>query len=376
MSTHHFDAMKSALDEIAALRERLAVLESRFAAAVPDVSPDVVGSLTAEPASEPDQEPIATSSSRRGVLRLAGATAVGAVAAAAVGSRMAAADNGFSLVGLPTTTASPTRTNYTGTAANISGYVFQGGSTYASNSDGFSNAALAGWASSNGGVRDGVYGYTDKAGFGVFGRAGSGSAIGGNGFVGGTFVGQRAALQLGTDGQAVPQAVPSPSLLGMIQADASGTVWLCVTAGTPGTWRKLGGGGVAGSFHAITPGRVYDSRTPAPSPGALAGGTRTLSVANRRSIDDGSVAQADFVPAGATAITCNVTVANTVGAGYLAVNPGGVTAVSASTINWFGNGQVLANGVTLTLNANREVTVVFGGGGSTDFALDVSGYYL
>ena len=73
----------------------------------------------------------------------------------------------------------------------------------------------------------------------------------------------------------------------------------------------------------------------------------------------------------------NVTVVGTASGGYLAVNPGGVTAVTASTINWSAAGQILANGITLTLNASRQVTVVCGGGGAaTDYIIDVLGYYL
>jgi len=58
------------------------------------------------------------------------------------------------------------------------------------------------------------------------------------------------------------------------------------------------------------------------------------------------------------------------------VNPGGNIVVAASTINWFGPNQNLANGILATLNANREVTVIAGGGGTTHFVLDVNGYFL
>ena len=87
--------------------------------------------------------------------------------------------------------------------------------------------------------------------------------------------------------------------------------------------------------------------------------------------------RADFVTAGATAVTANVTATNTVGTGYLAVNPGGTTSVAASTINWVGTGLNLANGVTLTLNANRELTVICGGqpGAQANFIIDITGYY-
>ena len=102
-----------------------------------------------------------------------------------------------------------------------------------------------------------------------------------------------------------------------------------------------------------------------------------MSVRDRRSTVDGVVALADFVPAGATAIAANVTVVNTVGAGFLTANPAGVHEINAATINWSATGQILNNGVILTLDAARELNVIAGGGASasTDFVIDVTGYY-
>jgi hypothetical protein len=37
---------------------------------------------------------------------------------------------------------------------------------------------------------------------------------------------------------------------------------------------------------------------------------------------------------------------------------------------------VLANGISLTLNASREITVVNGSGGSTQFIIDITGYWM
>ena len=117
--------------------------------------------------------------------------------------------------------------------------------------------------------------------------------------------------------------------------------------------------------------------------GAVVVGTAAAAVAGSATAaaDDyfGSVpALADFVPAGATAIAANVTVTNTVGSGFLTVNPGGTSTIGASTINWSSGGLTLANGVILTVNANRELTVVYGGAGSaaTNVIVDVNGYYL
>lgn len=106
------------------------------------------------------------------------------------------------------------------------------------------------------------------------------------------------------------------------------------------------------------------------------GGNRLVSVASGRTLDTGAVNAPNVVPVGATAIACNVTVDRTQNQGFLAVNPGGNTTVSASTINWFASNQTLANGVIVTISASREVTVIAGGGGATDFIIDVTGYFL
>ena len=127
----------------------------------------------------------------------------------------------------------------------------------------------------------------------------------------------------------------------------------------------------------ITPARVYDSRlNMAPDAnGTISGGSnRTVSVANARNVATGAIIGA-VVPANATAIAFTLTISDTAGQGYLAVNPGGTTVVSASTINWFGAGQILANTGVVKVANDRTITVV-AGGGSTNFIVDVVGYFL
>ena len=128
----------------------------------------------------------------------------------------------------------------------------------------------------------------------------------------------------------------------------------------------------------ITPLRVYDSRfnmTPDTN-GPLSGGAnRTLSVINARNPFTGVVTGATAVPASATAIAYTLTVVTAGGGGFLAVNPGGNTTVSASSINWSSAGQVLANTGVVKINSSRQVTVIHGGGGSADFIIDIVGYY-
>ncbi len=62
-----------------------------------------------------------------------------------------------------------------------------------------------------------------------------------------------------------------------------------------------------------------------------------MSVADRINTTTGLEAQSDIVPAGATAY--NLTIADTTGAGFLAVNEGGNSVVAASAINWTAAGR-------------------------------------
>jgi len=206
------------------------------------------------------------------------------------------------------------------------------------------------------------------------------------GVAGGQFQGKHGVIVVGTDVDIAinPSGNPPPSYLstaqyaGSIKLDSTNVLWLCVESGTPGVWQQIGGLGVAGAYHAVTPSRVYDSRLSTyPLNGVLSSGqNRTISVANSYNTTSGAPVTSNFVPAGATAVFANVGVVNTVGEGWLAVNPGGTFGVGASTINWSAAGQILANGVALTLNGSRQLTVVNGSPGSTNFFIDITGYWL
>ncbi len=191
--------------------------------------------------------------------------------------------------------------------------------------------------------------------------------------LGGSFAGSLAPLRL------VPATTTGAPHTGTHSAgelfvDASGALYYCRTGGTPGTWVNL----VATTpvLHFVTPTRVYDSRQPQPSPGALASGhSRTIRVADGRAISGGGVTVLNLVPSGATGIAYNLTIVNTVGGGFLAVNPGTTTAATSSAINWAASGSVGANASVVAIDANRQITVTAGGGGTTDFIVDVVGYY-
>ena len=364
-----------------------------------------------------DTAPRAT---RRKALRLLGAAAAGSAAAMAVGSQ-ASADNGLTLLGANNATANRTRVDYTGAGGGV-GFLFQAGAAFPTTNPNYP-AALAGY-SSVATCASGVYGFTDQAsgvgvvgynsnggdgvkgespgGVGVHGKSVDNIGVSGEGVIGGYFTGgvngvlgvgnsnigvqgfgrigayfdgSTAALQLEVFGSPV-QTRTDAHEAGEIEADSNLDLWLCVASGTPGKWRKIAGLNSAGAFHAITPTRVYDSRQALPTPGVLSSGqNRTVSVKDARAVNGGAVATANAIPAGATAVAANITIVTTASAGFLSVNPGGITAITASTINWSAAGQVIANGISLTLNADRELTVVCDGG-STHFIVDINGYYL
>jgi hypothetical protein len=205
-----------------------------------------------------------------------------------------------------------------------------------------------------------------------------GPAIGGSNGVGGSFEGSLAPLRL-VPASTVGAPTSSDHAAGELFVDHAGQLFFCTSAGKPGTWVQLTAAATASglSLHPVSPTRVYDSREAQPAPGPLSTNqTRTISIADGRDIKGGAVTVPDLVPAGATAIAYNFTVTNTIGAGYLTVNPGGNTTVASSAINWSASGQILTTGSLVAINAGREVTVIAGGPGATDFLIDVVGYYL
>ena len=75
------------------------------------------------------------------------------------------------------------------------------------------------------------------------------------------------------------------------------------------------------------------------------------------------------------------TVVDTAGTGYLAVYPDASTPTDTSAINWYADGQIVANQVTSLVagpaGSVKSLNVACGGvGGSTHFVLDGFGYYV
>jgi hypothetical protein len=107
----------------------------------------------------------------------------------------------------------------------------------------------------------------------------------------------------------------------------------------------------------------------------LGGSDRVVSVRDGYINDTDTIDAPDIIPVGAKAIAYNLTIVGTTGAGYLSVGPGDATTAGGSSINWSGPDQVLANGLTVTLDAWRQIKVFAGPGGGTHFLIDVLGYY-
>ena len=120
-------------------------------------------------------------------------------------------------------------------------------------------------------------------------------------------------------------------------------------------------------FHTLTPCRIADTRneaSPLGGPALAAGSTRTFPVNGVCS-----------VPLTAKAVAVNVTVVSPTVGGHLTLYPAGTDLPPASTIN-FGSGIVRANNAILSVGASGEVSVFCGmPSGSTDFVLDVSGWF-
>jgi hypothetical protein len=152
-------------------------------------------------------------------------------------------------------------------------------------------------------------------------------------------------------------------LRGEFFVDSAGTLFQCVTAGTPGTWVRQS------PLVSITPSRAYDSRPGLPP---LTGPKTPIAGGTTRTVD---VTTNTPVPEGASAVLGNITVTNTTGGGFLTVYPTGVTQPGTSNINWLG-GWTIANNFTSGLGGTFiEQVDVTCGGTATDFIIDIFGYY-
>ncbi|NNE13175.1 MAG: hypothetical protein HKN41_13125 [Ilumatobacter sp.] len=132
-------------------------------------------------------------------------------------------------------------------------------------------------------------------------------------------------------------------------------------------------------FTPVAPFRAYDSRldmSPEANGRLATGDNRTLSVASARDVITGTVVTPNVIPAHATAVAYNVTIAEPQGAGFLSLTPGDATELGASSINWGPTtAAALANAGVVQLDDQRRVKMFAGGDGSTHSIIDVTGYF-
>lgn len=208
-------------------------------------------------------------------------------------------------------------------------------------------------------------------GVGVAGVATSGIGVQGTGTTA-DFVAAGAGIIRISASVATDVTPTSSGQPGSLARNSDGSLWYYFDTNR---WQKVAGTGTAGSFHPVTPFRVYDSRR-IPG-GALSTATfdETISVKDARNPETYAVTTADATPAGATAVSANVAVINTSGNGFLSVNPGGDSTIGASAVNWFA-GARLGNAGIFSLNDNRELQIIAGGNSTFELLVDITGYWL
>ena len=130
--------------------------------------------------------------------------------------------------------------------------------------------------------------------------------------------------------------------------------------------------GTAGALTLLfEPVRVYDSRPNAvpelPTDGRITTGqVRTIGL-----LDSGAEGFGENIDG----VMINLTVTDTIGWGFLTVFSAGIAATpNVSSINWFEGGMTVANHVVSAVDL-AQLKVACGGGGSTHFIVDVIGVY-
>ena len=121
------------------------------------------------------------------------------------------------------------------------------------------------------------------------------------------------------------------------------------------------------TYHAISPTRLLDTRVANGLSGTFKSKTaRTFQVTGRGG-----------VPAGATAVTGNLTVTQQTAAGFLFIGPAATNNPTSSTLN-FPKGDNRANGVTVALSGSGTLSVTYVAASSasqTQAIFDVTGYF-
>ena len=121
------------------------------------------------------------------------------------------------------------------------------------------------------------------------------------------------------------------------------------------------------TYRSITPVRLLDTRSGNGSSGKIAANTpRTFQIAGR-----------DVIPAGATAVTGNLTVTDQTNGWAVYLGPDPIKAPISSTIN-FVKGSTTANAVTVALSGKGSLSATYmaSGGNTTHLVFDVTGFFV
>jgi hypothetical protein len=411
-SEERLASLERTVQDLQAVVERQArhidSLERAQAAAPPFGSAALVEG--ASPSAAPQAEPAGPRGIDRRRLLVGGATAAAATAAAALGAATpAAAADGDSIV----LGADNTSSNMTTVTAPLDGFpvinaVNEGtGAALQGSNTSSTIPAIRGISTDNAGVfgqsetQEGVYG-SSTSGTGVYGQSTSGTGVDGrstnsagvfglssNDFgvagVSSTSAGVRGGGATGLLGVGTTANLSIPAWLGRVAptsdaiahaagdvvTDVGGNVWLCVAAGTPGTWRKVAGPGTAGSLHLLAaPVRAYDSRpgtSPTVGPKTKLSGNTSRSLSVR--------ANSTGVPAEATAVSVTLLLVNaSTSGGNLTLWAGNASRPSANAMVWGGNAGRFAS--TAITRISPTGTVLVAASAPTDLVLDIVGYYL
>ncbi len=348
------ESTTSALDQVLIQAEqRIVALEVRLA--------------RLEQTPGPKMSPMEEVSSRRGLFKLAGAVATGAIASTMFSASPAAASTTGPYVGLGQAEVTSADTGIIRTNASGGGIAFSATNTSTTGvADGIKGI-------SNGSITSAGVNGESSSGFGVYGSSSSGYSLYA---AGAGRIGMTSHLAAGP-----PQR--GSYATGDIISDDSGNTWTCVVAGAPGAWRKLGGPNAAGQLHLLSsPLRAYDSRPGEPAAnggeGPLSSNGNSSDPARRYiSLSVGRNGNGDLRPAapiGSIGALITLTTVSTQAVGYLTVQAAGLPWSRTSSSNWGSTGQSVAGTLTVALNASSAIDV-FCPLNSTQFLIDVAGYY-
>jgi len=125
------------------------------------------------------------------------------------------------------------------------------------------------------------------------------------------------------------------------------------------------------TYHAVTPTRLLDSREGNGFSGKLVANTPRSFQVTGRDLDGGGT-----VPAGATAVTGNLTVTDESSSWAVYLGPDPIAYPASSTIN-FNKGDIIANGVTVALSTAGSVSATYmaKSGNTTNLVFDLTGYF-